>query len=101
EESHPDAERKEGGEAVQERVQTREICLGRLGRAPQKPCTGGMVMRCQRSITCASGECGMVLCMRKPVGRAMLLFVADSAPLATPGPLPTLGHYVDNNSTPT
>jgi hypothetical protein len=42
-------------------------------------------MRCQRSITRASGECGMVLCMRKPVGRAMLLFVADSSPLATPG----------------
>jgi hypothetical protein len=47
-------------------------------------------MWCQISITRASGECGMVLCMRKPVGRAMLLFVADSSPLATPGPLPTL-----------
>jgi hypothetical protein len=35
---------KEGGEAVQERVQTR---VGRLGRAPQQPCMRGLVMRCQ------------------------------------------------------
>lgn len=46
EESDPDAERKEGGEAVQERVQTR---VGRLGRAPQQPCMRGLVMRCQRA----------------------------------------------------
>src|SRR5712691_9003687 len=46
-----------------------------------------MAMRCQIRLTCASGACGMVRCMRKPVGTGQPALVAGPAPLATPDSL--------------